>query len=678
MRVIKLETFLRTIIIGGASLIVASVLVQFNYFIHSPNYGQTFLLFFLIDLMALAYIPLAYLFPRYRPRSSALFLSLLIFLLICLITGFTGVNTFYSLFGLPMRMTGFLTLLQFTIFFVVLGHTLREFTDWKILLRVFCFVTIAATLYNIAVLGSFDFSRIFRDELLSTFGNVGDYAVFLLMSLACSAFLLINESNRFFRVFAWIAFFLALVSVPLSGHRAAILGLFVAIIVFLTLYVLLFRSSFAYRSLVFGGFGVVLLGIMFAAVFGANVIPHIQQLYESSLQIRFFAWNMAWQGFLEHPFAGWGLQNFLYVADAYYPAALFRYGMAGGWLHNPHNEYLNLLAATGIFGLISYLGVFATALYSVWRRSMFDVANLQRLGVIVFTAFFSAYIVRSIFAFHMPIPLVFLFMIFALIHSFSVSEAERRFSQAKVLIASVFSTTGIVVLLVFFTAIPAYAGYLAASCLPQNISACERAVRIAPYLKEDIVFQAYDGIFAFPRILQHPSSAAFVALILDYSRSSTDSQPSYARTFWTHGLLTHYLHQRGFGKGNELLEESKRSFERMIRLVPTRFEAHINLAQRLLDLEQFQEAVSVLENAKEYLLSDAAILYWDLARAHVAIGDDVAARDAFVTFLRLNPSIGTRHSSFLKKMIPVLERIGDHELSAQLKNSLTSLEQSKP
>ena len=74
-------------------------------------------------------------------------------------------------------------------------------------------------------------------------------------------------------------------------------------------------------------------------------------------KIRELVWRGAIEAWLHHPFFGTGVETFAFAYYQYRPAA---HNLTSEWdyLYNKaHNEYLNYLATTGAFGLLSYLAI---------------------------------------------------------------------------------------------------------------------------------------------------------------------------------------------------------------------------------------------------------------------------------------------------------------------------------
>ena len=96
-----------------------------------------------------------------------------------------------------------------------------------------------------------------------------------------------------------------------------------------------------------------------AAITPVNVTP--------SEDIRKLVWQGAFELWQKFPFFGTGTETFAY---SYYWTRPAAHNLTSEWdfLYNKaHNEYLNFLATTGTFGIISYLVVILFSLYLIYR-----------------------------------------------------------------------------------------------------------------------------------------------------------------------------------------------------------------------------------------------------------------------------------------------------------------------
>ncbi len=102
--------------------------------------------------------------------------------------------------------------------------------------------------------------------------------------------------------------------------------------------------------------------------------------------------TIAPQGVIERPWLGWGQENFSQVFAKYYNPAIYDQEQ---WFDRTHNVFFDWLIAGGIFGLLSYLGIFAVAIYLLWREKH----RFERWEAAIFTGLIVAYFIHNIFVF---------------------------------------------------------------------------------------------------------------------------------------------------------------------------------------------------------------------------------------------------------------------------------------
>ncbi len=131
-----------------------------------------------------------------------------------------------------------------------------------------------------------------------------------------------------------------------------------------------------------------------------------------SSKIRLIVWRGAIEIFKSHPLFGTGVETFAY---AYYKVKPVEHNLTSEWdyLYNKaHNEYLNLLATTGIFGLATYMLV---VLYFLYRATLLILSNKPNKGdsqvLIGITCGYIAILISDFFGFSV-VPINLLFFLF--------------------------------------------------------------------------------------------------------------------------------------------------------------------------------------------------------------------------------------------------------------------------
>ena len=187
--------------------------------------------------------------------------------------------------------------------------------------------------------------------------------------------------------------YLMLWALAASGSRGATAGTIVGLAVFLS-----FRRGFSLRL---AGLARVAAALLVMALCGTLLYrsPYFPQTLGERIERTMAAEpNLVqdrtrlaiagWRAFEESPLLGVGLDNFRYVADRYIPTITQQL---------PHNLWIQLLAHTGIFGALGFLGMLVSWFGIMLRRQHLERAGAERELIWAFIASMSA--IMTIFLF---------------------------------------------------------------------------------------------------------------------------------------------------------------------------------------------------------------------------------------------------------------------------------------
>lgn len=334
---------------------------------------------------------------RYRledPRDPIL-AALAIFLLFTGASSLLGASPQRSLFGEMERMWGVVTWFYFLVLYILLRTVATR--HWRALLVLT--VGVGVLLVALALLQRMPhdvpISAIGagRGTVYATLGNSSYLSIYLVYHIGFAALLLVKTRRTSHRVLYAGALLVGLVGLSLAGGRTALLGgaagATAAAAILFWADPAIRRRGRSKRALLLSGGVVLLLGAFAASPLGQST-PLVQRLTGLSLEnstmpARFLAWDVAWQAFMEHPILGLGYENFQVAYAQYYPPGVDVFE-TGVW-DRAHNLYADLLATTGIFGLLAYLMIWVAYFWSVraalrsGRAGATEAAILIGLGV---------------------------------------------------------------------------------------------------------------------------------------------------------------------------------------------------------------------------------------------------------------------------------------------------------
>lgn len=342
----------------------------------------------LIELALPFYIYLVLSAPALRPNlKQPLNVLALVFLLINIITSFTGINISRSLWGNFERMGGsyyiaHLTLLYFYV--VLLGQASEK---W---LKRFIYVFLAAALVVAinGIFGKLGLATFVADPSLpsrvsSTLGNPIYIGSFLIIPMLLALFLGFEEENKVSKAGYGIAALLQVICILLSGTRGALVGLVGGGFVSACLY-LIFIPRGNLKTYGWSVLGLLTAAAVLLFVYSDRLpqgpVWRIFKLHDSNTESRLIQWGSALEGFKARPILGVGPENYYYIGNLYFNPAIYKYDSS--WFDKPHNYILEILVTNGIFGLLAYLGFLffaGRAFYKAYKLGYFSTAGFAAL-----------------------------------------------------------------------------------------------------------------------------------------------------------------------------------------------------------------------------------------------------------------------------------------------------------
>jgi O-antigen ligase len=420
-------------IIANIVVVLGFVAVPFIPFIVLGNstffpfiVGKNFAFRLIVEIMLASWVILVAIDPAYRPRKSYLLGALVAFLAIITLTALVGENPEKSFWSNFERMEGVITYLHLFAYFIVASTVLSVRNMWRTYLNFHVGVGVAMAVYG--VLQWAGMLAVVQDGIRvnGTLGNAAYLGTYALFNIFLALFLMVHtsvtETGARMRMVLYGA--VALLQTFVLYHtatRGAMLGLLVGVGVTMILVALFERERLVMRKIAIGALLaiLVLVGgfIAFRNTSFVRESPVLARfasisLTEKTTKSRFMVWDMAYQGFKEHPIRGWGMENFNYVFNEYYNPNMYDQEQ---WFDRAHNVFFDWLIAGGIPALLAYLSLFGCALYCIWRRAR----ALSVLEKSVLTGLLAGYFFQNLFVFDNITSLIYFFTILAFVESMS-------------------------------------------------------------------------------------------------------------------------------------------------------------------------------------------------------------------------------------------------------------------
>ncbi|KKS36629.1 MAG: O-antigen ligase [Parcubacteria group bacterium GW2011_GWD2_42_14] len=455
------KSTLRWVAIGG--IFAIPVLVPF--IISSSMFfpyitGKNFTFRIITEVVLSAWILLALLDARYRPRFSWILATLTIFVVVIGLADMFGANPFKSFWSNFERMEGYIAILHIFAYFLVAGAVLNTEKLWN----AFWYTTLGASV-AIAFIGlkpAFavlpDFAAIPRIE--ATFGNPIYLAVYSLFHIFIALILMEKwRGTHWHQGILGLVALLHIVAMILSMTRGTVLGFLGGALVTTALIALYERKRKVLR------WGSVAVLVAVVAIIGTGyaikdtefgkttpVVARFTQieLDSGTVKARFMNWGTAWEGVKERPILGWGQDNFEYVFAKYFDPGM--YGEEP-WFDRTHNIIFDWLIAGGFLGLIAYLLIPTSFLMHLWvldpkekKWSFKNIFNVQGLKQIflqrdrtfsateraLWTGLIAAYMFHNLFVFDNIISYILFTSVLAYLHFRSTEGRAPLFEDYRV------------------------------------------------------------------------------------------------------------------------------------------------------------------------------------------------------------------------------------------------------
>src|SRR3989338_2451217 len=423
-----LEKTLRWIVLAGIFALPFIVFIVANEIFFPFITGKNLTFRIIVEIITGAWLALALVNPEYRPRKSWLLYAFAAFVAIIAIADASGVNPFKSFWSNYERMDGWVTLAHLFAYFVVVSSVLSMQKLWRRLWQTSLAVSLVVAVYGfLQIAGTLALGQGgaggLGARIDAKFGNPIYLAVFMLFNIFIAALLMAQEGRRSWSfaervVWAvglalslavllgvsglssggvWVAYFVLvgiitwLLFLPawcvlsfiiacdvgallFTGTRGTMLGLIGGVLLSAFLIAIVGRNSDRARRYALGtAISILILIAGFwlvreeAGVHRGGVLGRLATISTSdnTVKARFMNWGMAWEGVKERPILGWGQENYAIVFDKYYDPQMYAQEQ---WFDRVHNIVFDWLVAGGFLGLISYLLLFAAALWCVWRN----------------------------------------------------------------------------------------------------------------------------------------------------------------------------------------------------------------------------------------------------------------------------------------------------------------------
>ena len=325
-------------------------------------------------------------------RDEPIFWALLAFVAASFVSALFSPARMHSLFGDFERMGGVWAWLHLLLFFLLL-RTLRD-EDWRWILNGALIVSVVVSVIAVidrqqlaaAAHGNGDVVPV----SVSTIGNSGLMAAYLLMGIAIAAYLASTSAR--FRLLYLAAALADLLALIFAENRSTLIGLLAASLLGAILYATLNgnRRTRIAVPLAAIGVGVVVIGstIVVRAFPDSAFTRHAPTVLERLAstnpergdESRTMQWRAAIEGFKDRPILGYGPETHNLVWSEHFNPGIYR--LDTDIYDRTHNQYLETLSTGGIVGAIAFFAIWvaiAVTLSRAYRAGRLSASSLAVL-----------------------------------------------------------------------------------------------------------------------------------------------------------------------------------------------------------------------------------------------------------------------------------------------------------
>ena len=421
----------RWVALGALFLIPLVPLIVSSSFFFPFITSKAFYFRILVEILVAAWVVLALLDKEYRPRISWIGAVLLAFVAWMFVADSFAINVAKAFWSNFERMEGWVLLIHLLGFFIAAGAVLRVEKKWRAWFLTGLSVSLVVSGYALLQLGGALAIHQGSTRIDATLGNSAYLAIYLLFNVFIALWLALTprkDSGQAER--AWLKWSLIALAalegvlIFFTETRGAVLGFLAGLA--LTAVLAAVTGGARVRRYALAGLALLMLfsgGVYLARdssfVRDNHVLQRITSVSLSDGQTRFTIWRMAFSGVRERPLTGWGQEGFNYVFNKYYDPSLYAQEQ---WFDRAHNAFIDWLSAGGAPAFLLYVGLFASGVALLWRRS--EISRPER---ILLTSAFLGYAIHNVFVFDNLVSYIYFIALLAFIDS----RVSRPISQCE-------------------------------------------------------------------------------------------------------------------------------------------------------------------------------------------------------------------------------------------------------
>ncbi len=611
---------------------------------------KTFFFRILIEIALFFYVLLAFREPEFRPKFSPIVKAVSVFMLIITVASVFGVDPYRSFWGNIERGEGLLTLYHLFALFFIVAQVLKTRKSFEWLLHAMGLVTLIVSIYGLRqFLGDEGVINTGGERLTATIGNAAFFAGYLLFGIFLSLWFAVTRRNLWIRALYVVVGLFELFILIQTETRGAFIGLVAGILVAL---IIAFLTSKNRRHKTAMISIVLLMGLSTVFVWTQKDADFVQNsgilkrlttisFDDITTQSRLLTWDSSWRGLKDRPILGYGWENYNIAFNKYFHPEIYRDRGSQIWFDRAHNIIFDISVTSGISGLLAYLSIFVLSVLALYKnyRATDDSSTFS-----VLFGLFVAYFVSNMFVFDVLATYINFFALLAFIvfiensnlRETSKTEREKTINK-KLPKQAVLSITALsVVLLVmsvyYFNIQPAITNreglrawkYFMAENKPREADDLFKRIFLEKNYQIPEIRQKYAEFALMYSSGNSPASARIIDSAIIEIKKSIKEQPLNVQ----HRLFLMMLYNQSARFNKNRLSLVFDEGQKALELSPTRPQIYYEIARAHIALGDFDKALEAFEKALE-LQPDVLDSQWNVAVANIYNGNISKASKMF-------------------------------------------------
>jgi len=596
-------------------------------------------------------------------KKTSLNIVFLIFLFSQVISTITSIDPHTSLFGYYSRLNGgLLSLISYFLLFTILPIYIHRHFTQKIIFTSLISGFFVASYGILEHFGINDHLWVqdVRSRVFSTLGQPNWLAAYLAILIPLALYQLHTSPSTLKKILYSLLVFIFYLCLLFTKSKSGIFAAISSISLFYLLYFIRQKSKILPRLIpIFILF--VSLSLTINNPIKDFVVPQKIDIANStqeidnlnitpSGEIRQIVWRGAFDLWRQNPLFGTGTETFAY---SYYWTRPQEHNLTSEWdfLYNKaHNEYLNFLATTGIFGLGSYLLlILSTLVYFIKKifiknkRPLLNIALLSAyLSILITNAFGFSVIITSLYFFLLPI--------FSYPASSSstiqFSRTQKYISLTFIIIFSLYLSQKI---LYYYLADITYNQALSADNRQQYLQAKSLINQSLGYRPNEPIYHSKAAFINAKIALENPDNPDYQTQSIKHLTTAAKISPFNTNIWKEQALTLFYLSTLD----SKYFPLSITALENVTRLAPTDAKTYYLIGKYYQATQNYSQAIAAYQKAIE-LKSNYDHAYFSLAQIQFDQKEYTQAKINFEKALDLAPKNNEAkdYLNQLQKLLP--------------------------